>query len=262
MLTTSWDQLSSEALDWRRALPRAKRLHLFDALERVYAELPVTKCPGCGRCCFESPGLFFLEYLSLLDLISAWPKPRREELVTAACRELLFSWIEPERSCLFLDEARRCTIYERRPLTCRLFGLSAPEDPELAQEELRLSAEEEARQLRLLGVEIPEATLGRAVASCDRVRTLRGRRPRVDPDAFAERVAELDEQLLPRDLVRQEYCFLSLPDRLGAAALGSEVVETLRLQLLRRAQRGEAVEELVRQVRAGAVRARLIGRRK
>jgi len=228
-------------VDLRRALRRARRLRLFEALEQVYAELPETTCRGCGRCCFESPGLFFVEYLRLVEMLSR----QRQDVVTPALRELLFSWIEPERNCLFLDAARRCTIYEMRPLACRLFGLSSPTDAEQAQEELRRAAEQEAEQFRLLGIEIPEATLGRAVASCDHVRDARGGRPTVDPDALAERVAELDARLIPTEVVRQEYCFLSLPDRLGAAALGEDVVEALRIQVLRRAQRGESVEALV-----------------
>jgi len=228
-------------VDLRRALRRARRRRLFDALEQVYAELPETTCGGCGRCCFESPGLFFVEYLRLVEMLET----QRQDVVTRALRELLFSWIEPERNCLFLDEARRCTIYEARPLACRLFGLSSPTDPDQAQEELRMAAEQEAEQLRRLGIEIPEATLERAVASCDRVRDTRGRRPIVDPDALADRVAELDAKLIPTEVVGQEYCFLSLPDRLGAAALGGDVVETLRIQVLRRAQRGESVEALV-----------------
>lgn len=241
MLKTDHQVGGTEGVDLRRARRRARRLHLFEALEQIYAELPETTCGGCGRCCFESPGLFFVEYLRLVERLE---RPR-QDVMTRALRELLFSWIEPERNCLFLDASSRCTIYEARPLTCRLFGLSSPTDPEQAREELRKAAEQEAEQLRRLGIEIPEATLGRALASCDRVRDTRGRRCRVDPDVLAERVAELDAKLIPTEVVRQEYCFLSLPDRLGATALGGGVVEMLRIQVLRRAQRGESVEALV-----------------
>lgn len=116
------------------------------------------------------------------------------------------------------------------------------------QREHRLAAEEEADRLSWLGIEVPEATLDRVIVSCDRVRAKRGRLRRVDPDAVAEQVAALDARLLPEEIVRQEYSFLSLPDRLGAAFLGSDAVELLRLQLLRRAQRGERIEVLVSQV--------------
>jgi Fe-S-cluster containining protein len=209
--------------------------------------LPETRCDGCARCCFESPGVFYLEYLRLHDLLAGLSEARRRELLECALRELLFSWIEPERGCIFV-EANRCSIYEDRPLACRLFGLSSPADPELLQREHRLAAEEEADRLSWLGIEVPEATLARVVVSCDRVRAKRGRLRRVDADAVAERVAALDARLLPEEIVRHEYSFLSLPDRLGAALFGTEAVELLRLQLLRRVGQGETVEVLLARV--------------
>ena len=43
---------------------------------------------------------------------------------------------------------------------------------------------------------------------------------------------------------------MPVSDRLGASMLGGEVVEELRLQLLRRAQQGESVEQLLAEVLA------------
>jgi Fe-S-cluster containining protein len=245
MLRTDQDLQGTESINVGAATRRAHKLGLFDALARVYAELPETKCPRCARCCFESPGMFLVEHLRLAKIMAAMPRPRRHALGNAAWRELLFSWIEPERTCIFLDNARLCTIYAHRPLTCRIFGLFSPADPKQAQIELRLAAEQEARQLRLFGLEIPEATLGRAIASCCQVETTQGLRPKVDPDAIAERIADIDAELIPREVVMREYCFLSLPDRLGRAAFGDEAVETLRIQVLRRALRGEPLASLV-----------------
>ncbi len=250
---------SSASHDPDRLARKARRLGLFDALTQTYAVFPETRCGGCGACCFQSPGLFAVEYLRLRAHLATWAPEAQDALLHAAFRELLFAWIEPTRSCLFLDASRRCTLYELRPLACRLFGLTSPAEPELAQEELHFAAEEEADRLSWLGVEVPEATLTRAVASCRRVRSVRGRRPRLDADELAERVAALDAHLLPREVVTREYCFSSLPDRLGAAVFGEETVELLRLQVLRRAQRGEPVAALVGEVLRGVEAARLFG---
>ena len=188
-----------------------------------------------------------MEYLAALERLSCLPAEQQEALVRAAFRELFFAWIEPDRSCIFLDE-RRCRIYEHRPLACRLFGLTSPADLEQVQEEFRLAAEEEAYRLSRRGIEVPRATLTRALAGCRHVRSVSGRRPVFDQDELAERVARLDEHLLSREVVIREYCFQSLPDRLGAAVFGEEKIEGLRLRLVRRAQRGEAVEELLARV--------------
>lgn len=235
---------SSDELDWSRELRRARRAGLFEWLEGIYSELPDTVCDNCARCCFESPGIFFVEHLYLLDILSRMSPRRREELVQRSFRELLFSWIEPDRTCVFLEHGR-CAIYERRPLACRLFGLVPARDREQAEAQARLAARGEASRLKLLGIEVPEAVVSRSLVSCDRVRDRHGNRVEVDGEEFAGKVAQLDAQLLPQETVVQEFCFRSLPERIGAAALGPEAVEGMRVQLLRRAQRGETIADLL-----------------
>lgn len=223
------------------------RRGLFASLQRIYARLPETTCDNCARCCFESPGLFFVEHLSLLAHLRQQSRRRREELVRRALHELFFAWVDPQRQCIFL-ESSRCTLYERRPLACRLFGLVAPTEREQAEMEARLAAQEEAQRYARLGVVIPVEVAQRALVSCDRVRDKHGQPVRVDADALAAEVARLDEALLSREVVLHEFCFRSLPDRLGAALFGAETVEPMRLQLLRRAQQGEEIGDLSRQV--------------
>jgi len=227
-----------------RALAAARRQGLFARLTEVYGEFPETRCDNCARCCFESPGIFFVEYLFLLEALTGLPRPRREELLRRGVEELFFSWIEPARQCMFLEDGQ-CAIYARRPLACRLFGLVAPEERDRVEAEARLAARQEASRLRLLGIEAPAAVVERSLASCDRVRDLAGRPVRVDADALAARVAHLDQRLLAPTVVLNEFCFRSLPERLGAAALGADAVDPMRLQLLRRAQRGEPRPDLL-----------------
>ena len=228
-------------------LRSAQRAGLFESLGRVYAGFPVVTCDNCARCCFESPGVFFVEHLEALRLLSDMPTARREELLRRALRELFFSWIEPDRTCIFLEPSG-CVIYERRPLACRLFGVVSHVQRDQAEAEARMAARHEATRLELMGIKVPEAVITRALLSCDRVRDQRGQPVRMDADAIAARVADLDAGLLPREVVLQEFCFHSLGERLGAAAFGQETVHGMRLPLLRRAQRGESVGELLEQV--------------
>ncbi|UCC67451.1 MAG: YkgJ family cysteine cluster protein [Armatimonadota bacterium] len=235
---------SSQDADPARMLRRARRARLFDSLARIYADFPETTCESCARCCFESPGIFLVEYLSLIHLVAQMPRQRREALLDRSFGELFFSWIEPHRQCIFL-ESSRCTIYQQRPLACRLFGLVAPQDRDRAEAQARLAARQEAERLRLFGIHIPEAVVQRSLAGCDRVRDTHGRPLSVDSDAVAARVARLDAALLPQEIVMQDFCFRSLPERLGAAALGAETIDGMRVQLLRRAQRGEPTRDLI-----------------
>ncbi|MBN1458910.1 MAG: YkgJ family cysteine cluster protein [Armatimonadetes bacterium] len=220
-------------------------------MSRIYSEFPATVCENCARCCFESPGVFYVEYLSMLEALAEMSAQRRQEFLTRAFRELFFSWIEPERTCIFL-ESGRCAIYDRRPLACRLFGLVPAGDRAQAEAEARLAARQEARRLRHFGIEIPEEVVQRSLVSCDRVRDKKGRVVEVDGESLAARVAKLDAALLPTEVIIEEFCFRSLPERLGASALGGGTLEGLRVQLLRRAQAGESAQELVTRVLAQA----------
>jgi Fe-S-cluster containining protein len=241
---------SAEA-DESQLLRRARRQRLFDSLERIYFEFPDTVCENCARCCFESPGVFYVEYLAMLEALAEMPPPRRQEFIARAVRELFFSWVEPDRTCLFL-ESGRCAIYDRRPLACRLFGLVPAGDRAQAEAEARLAARQEARRLRHFGIEIPEEVVQRSLVSCDRVRDRKGGAVEVEGESLAARVARLDAALLPTEVIIEEFCFRSLPERLGASALGGETIEGLRVQLLRRAQAGESAQELVTRVVAQA----------
>lgn len=236
---------------WELGLPRmlreAQKQGLFDSLVEVYASFPEVTCDNCARCCFESPGLFYVEHLYAVSMLLELPAARREELLRRALREVFFSWIEPERTCVFLTPSG-CEIYERRPLACRLFGLVAPDQRDQAEAEARMAARREALRLELMGIRIPEAVIQRGLVSCDRVRDKRGQPVRVDADEVAARVADLDASLLPREAVLQEFCFHSLGERLCAASMGPETVEGTRLQMLVRAQEGESVEDLLEEI--------------
>jgi Fe-S-cluster containining protein len=248
--------MSGPAASWESRLEgmfrSAQRAGLFESLGRVYADFPEVTCDNCARCCFESPGVFFVEHLDTLRLLSDMPTARREELLRRTLRELFFSWIEPDRTCIFLEPSG-CAIYERRPLACRLFGVVSHVQRDQAEAEARMAARHEATRLELMGIKVPEAVITRALLSCDRVRDQRGQPVRIDAEAMAARVADLDAALLPREVVLQEFCFHSVGERLGAAAFGQETVHGMRLPLLRRAQEGEPVDDLLEEVwqRAG-----------
>jgi Fe-S-cluster containining protein len=112
-------------------LSPATRDALLAELGRVYhgfdeetRELPPPRssCAGCGRCCIGPP-----LYMTLSDLEYAYATRALEEKnrslpvhfeEAAPDRRLAFSsW-----TCPFYSHAEGCTVYENRPLACRVFG--------------------------------------------------------------------------------------------------------------------------------------------
>jgi Predicted Fe-S-cluster oxidoreductase len=91
-------------------------------LNQVYAEIPSGSCVGCAKCCSESVNVSLVELANIFENgISKLLPKQREELYKRIISFYLSEWVKPN-ACPFLDNEKRCTIYEVRPLPCRIFG--------------------------------------------------------------------------------------------------------------------------------------------
>lgn len=94
----------------------------FSDLEAIYADLPDVPCVACGLCCV-TPHITFVEFAHLLDgMLGEWTE---EEAIRFVARPM-----EPERrypgnhKCgVQSEEKGLCSLYEHRPLMCRLEGM-------------------------------------------------------------------------------------------------------------------------------------------
>lgn len=68
--------------------------------------------PGCSECCVPGIMVWRIEFDRIRNYLSSHPHGQGGRSARTP----------PER-CAFLDGGGRCTIYEARPLVCRLFGL-------------------------------------------------------------------------------------------------------------------------------------------
>ena len=102
-------------------------------LFRIYSRIPKLRCKeNCGKCCGVHHW-FYAEWLVITDWLK---KHGRTELFAK-------SIFDP---CPYLDERRRCTIYEVRPTICRLYGVVETLRCPYVKPE-RYLTEEEARQI-------------------------------------------------------------------------------------------------------------------
>lgn len=97
-------------------LPRQQRM--------LYREIPDMTCrPGCSDCCGPVPWSP-AEIARVADVI-----PPGAAYETVRGISILVDTMNPLR-CPFVGPQGGCTVYERRPFTCRLFG-TAPAEPRL-----------------------------------------------------------------------------------------------------------------------------------
>lgn len=93
----------------------------FKTLENIYKRIPKTKCKKCSKCCKENPGATFSEFLNFFRSFSKLPN--NKELINNIVRTNL-SGLVTNTKCSFLNKDL-CTIYDKRPFSCRIFGLES-----------------------------------------------------------------------------------------------------------------------------------------
>lgn len=90
-----------------------EKIDLFAAGVRSRHPEGIRCRPGCSECCVPGIMVWRIEFDRVRNCLSSRPrgKPGGRRARVSSGR------------CAFLDGGGRCTIYEARPLVCRLFGL-------------------------------------------------------------------------------------------------------------------------------------------
>ena len=70
-------------------------------------------CNSCGTCCTNTVPMMYIEFAYIIQGLT--PGEIKEKLSAQPQQT-------EETYCLFLDEQKRCEIYDRRPYVCRVFG--------------------------------------------------------------------------------------------------------------------------------------------
>lgn len=99
------------------------------SLELLYEKLPQTHgCEKCKEvngddeiwCCkLQSPSMYHVEFLLIWGEIKNWSKKRRSELIIRSIQAYLSN--ELQKGCVLWNN--ECSIYKKRPLCCRMYGI-------------------------------------------------------------------------------------------------------------------------------------------
>ncbi|GAU77049.1 YkgJ family cysteine cluster protein [Fusibacter sp. 3D3] len=98
--------------------------NIFDSLNKIYEAVPSGQCQGCTKCCHESVNISMVEALNILH--QYYEKENGEIVIPENIKMNLIKyyfseWIMPKK-CPFLSDENLCSIYQARPLPCRIFG--------------------------------------------------------------------------------------------------------------------------------------------
>ncbi len=153
-----------------QALKKLNHTNDRSALSRVYGRLPDTTCQRRGLCCGLLPPVQHIELLVWLSELIALPIDEARHQAVRLVEHFLFNAAQ-RRECPWLEPGR-CSIYPRRFLGCRAYGLWSP----TAYEQRRSGAVDAARQTAKawasMGVKLPSEVLAPGPEYCRCVRPI------------------------------------------------------------------------------------------
>lgn len=103
------------------SLERASSEGVFEALEAVYSRVPPSTCRRQAFCCWESPRIYFVEFLNLYRALMERPRQEQAAIQERCVRYAFLDLCDPNASCPLL-EGNDCLLYGSRGLRCRLWG--------------------------------------------------------------------------------------------------------------------------------------------
>lgn len=107
-------------------LNRFKGNQMANRVREVYNSFPVTKCLNCGRCCWDTPDITYIEFLYAFDFFINQRHSKDDilDLYKRIFRHYMYGPIQ-EVPCAFLTNDNRCSIHPASPLNCKSWGLQS-----------------------------------------------------------------------------------------------------------------------------------------
>lgn len=231
-------------------IQKAKINGYFDSLKDFYKRVPITKCNGCGECCKDSPEISYSEFLYIYDYVkNKFDTETKRRLLIKAIRTHMYGLLKPGRNCCFLDNNKRCLIYERAPMSCKSWGLYSVEEynKNIAYDEIFNN--QFTNHYEENGISISDEIINFRIAYCDNVSVCEENSAGFDFNKFSEyglkKIAQTNKIFSDKQM---RGC--SIGDYLAYVVLGRKAYDD-RLLLTRKYQTGEysAIDEYINQLR-------------
>lgn len=200
------------------ALAFAESSRMFEALEKVYAQVPEGDCRQCGQCCVDPPPAALVEYLNIYRYVRDHLADRHQELIRKTVEFFYLELADPGVGCPFLGEDKKCLIHPVRPLSCRVYNVLHPDDYEKQNRTRDLEKVAEKYQ-REHGITLPRKIIEFRLPYCPNAKQ-GGRKLRTpEVHALLFGILTLDTRILPSQVVFEDQTMLPPPTHLAVTIL-------------------------------------------
>lgn len=212
--------------NYKEAIEAFENMAIGERLEAVYEQVPSGQCAGCTACCSEAVNTFYSEYLNIVRLLEARATldTYRERAISYYLTEL----VKPQ-SCPMLMTDGLCSVYEARPLPCRIYGHLEASDYLVNQEQVLASNRAAAVALEeTYGFVLPSSVVERRLPYCT---AFKSESPLSldDRDDLVDLLFTLESRFLMSGFLEEDELNFSLVQWFAYETLGQEEAGRLRL---------------------------------
>lgn len=186
-----------------KSIEHGEEKEFFNRLDGIYQGIQGGECRGCTSCCMESVNTFYIEFLNIYRYLKNNLNLYKQLIPKVI--EYYFIELVENRPCPFLDEGGRCSIYEVRPLTCRLFGhLSEMEHNENYKNVLEENIESREYFQEEYGIEIPEEIVNYKIEYCKEFKVDK-RVKKQERQSMIDNIFMIESNFFMNDLISEEF---------------------------------------------------------
>lgn len=191
-----------------QSIKNAERNNYFDNLNKIYDTIPLGVCQGCTKCCVESVNTFYIEFLNIYKKLKEDTKLYNELLP----RIIKYYFLEMvvKMPCPFLNHEGLCSIYESRPLTCRLFGFWNEGEYEKNYKRVIKENKNNYKYFRnTYNIEIPQDVINYKIEYCkafEMDRTV----PKKERQSMIDNIFTMESNFFMKGLITEDFLHTSL----------------------------------------------------
>lgn len=215
----------------QKSLETAAQNQTFDRLNQIYHSIPESICSGCTNCCMESVHASYAEFLNIYKYLEH--QPLLKTTIIPKLIKYYFSELVQKNACPFLNDQGRCTIYEVRPLTCRLFGhwnkKDFDENISIIQNENKVNALYFKEKYKL---PLPKEVIDYSIKYCNDFKTNK-RMSKKDRLKMSDDLFELEITFLMNGLLKDDLIGTNLITWFIYTHFDQDQASNLRLQIIK-----------------------------
>lgn len=214
-----------------RSIKHADEKNFFVKLNKLYNDIPTGTCQGCTNCCMESVNTFYIEFLNIYKYLKQNGN-LYQELLPKIIRYYFLELVE-KIHCPFLQQNGKCSIYEVRPLTCRLFGhTSKREHEENYKNVLKGNKESSNYFKKKYGLEIPKEIVNYKIEYCQQFRVDK-KVKRHARQSLIDNIFIIESNFFMNGMITEEFLGNGLVSWFAYSYFDSEKASKYRLEIMK-----------------------------